>query len=110
MLAHDLEVQTAGDEAVVRLTDHSFTEENLPALGEQLSCLVDGQGRRRLRLDFGAVRYVPSLGLAKLVALHRKVRGAGGHLTLAGLDPAVYEVFRATNLHKVLDVRPQGAE
>jgi anti-anti-sigma regulatory factor len=43
--------------------------------------------------------------LGKLVGLHKRVRAAGGELTLLNVAGVVYEVFEVTRLHQFLDVR-----
>jgi hypothetical protein len=37
------------------------------------------------------------------------VRRRGGYLTVVNVPAAVYEIFRVTCLHQVLDVRPAQA-
>ncbi len=95
--------------AVVKLAAHSLNDTNLQDVGEQLFRLVEEQGRRDLHLDFADVQTVPSMGLGKLVALNKKVRGVGGHLALVNVPPPVYEVIQATRLDKLLDVRRKEA-
>ena len=104
-----LEVQTTGDVAVVKLATHSLNDTNLQDVGEQLFRLVEEQEQRNLHLDLSDVRFVPSMGLGKLVALNKKVRGAGGHLALVNVPAPVYEVIQATRLDKLLDVRRKEA-
>ena len=104
-----LEVQTTDDLAVVKLTSHSLNDTNVQDLGEQLFRLVEEQGQRNLHLDLSDVRFVPSMGLGKLVALNKKVRGVGGHLALVNVPASVYEAIQATRLDKLLDVRLKEA-
>ena len=47
--------------------------------------------------------------LSRLVALHKRVRAAGGELVLANVTDPVYEVICLTRLHEVLDVRRPDA-
>ena len=105
-MSHDLlTVETVDDVAVVKLTGKNLDDSNTQAVGEQLLRLVDEPGRRHLQLDLGNVEYVGSMGLAKLVALHKKVRAVGGQLTLINVDHFVYEVFQVTRLNTLLDIR-----
>ena len=104
-----LDVQTVDDVAVVKLTSQALDDTNLQAVGEQLFRLVDEEGRHKLHLDFANVRFVPSTGLGKLVALNKKVRGVGGHLALVNVPDPVYEAIRATRLDRLLDVRRKEA-
>jgi anti-anti-sigma factor len=74
------------------------------AVGDYLLALADRLGRGRLELDLGNVRYLCVTCLGKLIALDRRLRAAGGHLTLLDVTAAVYEVFEATHLTTVLDL------
>jgi anti-sigma B factor antagonist len=74
-----------------------------------LGRLVDGLSQPDLVVDLQDVRYLTSTALGKLVALHKRVKAAGGRLTLMGVGDHVYEVFRVTRLHEILDVRPRLA-
>jgi anti-anti-sigma regulatory factor len=42
------------------------------------------------------------------VALHKRLQGAGGRLTLAGVRPAVQDILRVTQLDQVLDLKAAG--
>jgi anti-anti-sigma factor len=104
-----LEVQTAEDRAVVKLSNESFSDTNIQAVGEQLFRLADKQGHQQLHLDLAEVQSFSGTGLGKLVALHRKVRRAGGRLTLVNVPAPVYEVIQVTRLDQLLDVRRKEA-
>ena len=109
-LPNDLfEVEMVDQVQVVKLNDTSLDESNLQAVGEQLLRLVDDSGQHTLHVDLGEVKYLASMGLAKFVALHKKVKGLGGHLTLCNVDGPVYEVFQVTQLTRLLDVRRKEA-
>jgi anti-anti-sigma factor len=104
-----IRLQAAGDAAVITLTPKSLEDPTAEAVGGLLLRLADQQGRRGLTVDLGELPYLTSMWLAQLVALHRKVRGRGGHLAVVNVPGPVYEVFEVTCLHTVLDVRPQDA-
>jgi anti-anti-sigma factor len=104
-----LQVEAIDGVTVVKFQEMSLVEPNVEAAGKELASLLDDGGGHRLCLDFSAVEYISSLGLAKVVALHKRLRAAGGHLTLRNLDPLVYEVFEITHLTKLLDVRRKEA-
>jgi anti-anti-sigma factor len=74
-------------------------------LGHELFRLVEGVARPRLRLDLARVRFLTSTVLGKLIALHKRVRSAGGELVLLNVAACVYEVFEVTRLHQFLEVR-----
>ena len=103
-------VEVVGDVTLIRLTTARFEDGNAEAIGQQLNDLVERLDRHKMHLDLGQVEFMSSLGLAKLIALHKKVRAVGGEFRVYNARPAVYQVFAATHLTKLLDVRPQEPE
>jgi anti-anti-sigma factor len=71
----------------------------------ELALLARFPCRGRLLLDFGGVELASAAVLGRLAALHRAVSDAGGELVLVNVGPSLFEVFRATGLARVLDVR-----
>jgi anti-sigma B factor antagonist len=59
---------------------------------------------REVRIDFRALDYVDSRELGALVTLNRKVKSAGGRLTLVNVRPFVSGVLEVTRLDTILDV------
>jgi anti-anti-sigma regulatory factor len=90
--------------AVVRLPAGALTEEAVEAAAR----LVEGAGRRDAVLDLGCVGRPTAGGLGRLVALHTRLRAAGGGLALCNVGPPVYEALAATRLTEVLAVGPPG--
>jgi anti-anti-sigma factor len=101
-----LQVKTFPDVTVATLTATSLDELNADLLGQELSDLAGRLGGRELHLDLGGVQVLTSIGLAKLVCLHKQVQAAGGRLSLLNVRPEIYEVFAATRLNGLLDVQP----
>jgi anti-anti-sigma factor len=104
-----IRLHAAGDAAVITLTRKSLEDPTAEAVGGLLLRLADMAGRRGLTVDLGELPYLTSMWLGKLIALHKKVRGRGGHLALVNVPGPVYEVFEVTRLNTVLDVRPKAA-
>jgi anti-sigma B factor antagonist len=104
-----LDVETGAQGPQVKLASDAFEEGNLQRVSEQLVRLAEDLTGQELHLDLDSVKYLGSMGLAKLVALHKKVRARDGRLVLVNVDPSVLEVFQITHLHKVLDLRPKEA-
>lgn len=65
--------------------------------------------RGEVVLDFAGVQFVGSEELGALVALNRKVRGAGGKLRLVNVGPPIAGVFAITRLDTILDVHRVGS-
>ena len=100
----------AEDVTLATVLTPDLNEANVEDLGEELFRLVEGVARPRLRLDLAQVRFLTSTVLGKLVALHKRVRAAGGELVLLNVTGYVYEVFELTRLHQFLDVRRPGPD
>ena len=104
-----LHVTAVRKTTIARVVTDDLGEDAVHAVGEQLSRLVEGLDPLDLVVDLEDVRFLTSTALGKLLALHKRLRAAGGRLRLTGVGDPVYEVFRVTRLHEVLDVRPRLA-
>jgi anti-anti-sigma factor len=51
------------------------------------------------------VEYLNSGFLDVLVRVHKKLKSRNSRLRLGNLDPQIYEVFHATKLDELLDIR-----
>jgi anti-anti-sigma factor len=100
-----LRVEAVGGETTVALREERWDHLGAEAAAGELFRLARELAGARLRLDLGGVTYLSSAGLGTLLALHRRVRAAGGRLALENVEPAVYEVFQVTRLTAVLNVR-----
>ena len=82
-----------------------LTEANAEEFWTRLDALTEGRVRPRLSVDLSGVALLSGNILTRLIALHGKVRGAEGQLTLVNPGPSVREVFRLTRLDTVLELR-----
>ena len=75
--------------------------------------LVQGQiekGRRRLVLDLGTLEKVDSSGIGEVVAAFRLTAGSSSEVVLANLPPKIREIFRRTELDRMIPVYDSVAE
>jgi anti-anti-sigma factor len=105
-----LHARQDGDVTLATVLATHLSEANAEGLGEELSRLVEGAARPRLRLDLARVRFLTSTVLGQLVGLHKRVRACGGELVLLNVAGVVYRVFEVTRLDQLLDVRRPGPE
>ena len=63
----------------------------------------------KLLLDFSAVNYIDSSGLATLIEYYQSVQGGGGKLALAALSPRVKNVFEIVRLEQIFALHPDVA-
>jgi len=75
-------------------------------IGLELDQLVRATRPSRLRLNLGNVTLLTAAMLGRFLELDRTLRIAGGKLEIRGVRLPIYEVFRATHLTRLLDVRP----
>lgn len=101
-----LEVTRSGDRTTARFAHlTSLNEYHADQIGKQLLALADGPGTKFVTLDLANVEYVTSTILGHLVALNKRLQGAGGRLTLENVQPAVRDILKVTSLDQVLDLR-----
>jgi anti-sigma B factor antagonist len=90
---------------VVKFIDPILDEQNSWIIRQQVAELATEPGREKLLLDFGNVKFLSSAALSALLSLHRKVQPGGGRISLCGLAEGIAEVFRATHVDQVFDIR-----
>ncbi len=100
-----LQVETLGEDAVVRLACRALDWETSRVVGGELAGLVRRPGRHNLRLDLGSVQFLTAAGLSLLVATQKELRARGGRLVLDNVGLLADEVFRAVRLDRLLDIR-----
>jgi anti-anti-sigma factor len=96
---------------VIRFTDSEITDgEAAQAIGVRMSRLADSLSHHRFVVDFGSVSRMSSAMLGKLIAFHKKVKQAGGQVTLCSLAPDLYLKFQNTRLHTIFRICPNEQE
>jgi anti-sigma B factor antagonist len=98
----DLMVQTYKDVTVVNFQNAGVLDStSIDALGRDLLHLVEKQDKRKLILDFSAVKFMSSQALGMLLQLKRSLDTVKGKVLIAGIRPELHKVFKLTNLHKL---------
>jgi anti-anti-sigma factor len=107
-----LRVHNTAGATVIAFVDRELDHVAATAAGEELFNLLAAQPSPQLRLDLGDVECLTSTALDQLVGLNKRVRAAGGEMTLENLQPFVYElleVTRLTTLFRIRDKEDNGA-
>lgn len=60
----------------------------------------------RVVLDASPIGFFDSAGMGTLLSLKKKARGNGGDLFLAGLRPAIHEIFQMIGFDTVFKIFP----
>ncbi len=98
-----IDIEEVGSVTVARFLDKKILDEaNIDKIGQELFGLVDQDGRKQIVLDFSLVEYLSSAALGKLITMHKKVSAAGGKCALCNIQKDILDVFKITQLHKVL--------
>ena len=78
-----------------------------PVLQHVLADVIDDQGNLAVRLELGEMAFIDSTGLSVLVGALRRLRGKGGHLSLANVRRETLRVFEMVGFTTVFDIAPQ---
>ena len=90
----------------VEFLDRNILDEaNIQKIGEELASLIESAEEPKLLISFANVDHLSSAALGALITVNNKVRGKGGQLRLADIDPQIYEVFVITRLNQLFDIR-----
>ena len=101
----DGEILTIGF-AQARISDEIVTEH----LHRELIELVLACQEPKILLDFQGVRFLASAALGVVIRLQKRCRETGRGLKLCRLSAEVRQVFKVTNLEKILDIHESPEE
>jgi len=79
---------------------------NAAKLSQALAPYVDGGATAPVVLDFSGVEYISSMGLRVLMVASKSLRARNATLAIAGLQPAVEEIFGIARFPLVVSVFP----
>ncbi|MDT8899868.1 STAS domain-containing protein [Anaeroselena agilis] len=74
-----------------------------PEFEKSCATLIE-QGHQRFVIDFSGLEYISSAGLRSILAIAKKLKGAGGSLSLCSLTGLVKEVFDLSGFDNFLPV------
>ncbi|MCY3020877.1 MAG: STAS domain-containing protein [Planctomycetota bacterium] len=95
-----------GDVAIVTILESRILDEtNVNEIGQALMDLVTKQYMIKMVIDLGEVRYLSSAVLRQLIALYKKIKAEKGDLKLCRVNPEVREVFKITQLDKMIEIK-----
>ena len=98
------------DILTIRVLDERLIDpEQLKRLFDDLYALLGKSDEQQVVLDFGAVKFMASAMLGKLVALKKKCDEYKVKLKLCSVAPDILQVFKITKLNKVFDIQTDEA-
>jgi anti-sigma B factor antagonist len=80
-----------------------------PAAEGELNALLDG-GASKVLINFEQLTYISSSGLRLLLALAKRMKGAGGDLKVCSLNEMATEVFEVSGFSSILNVFASEAD
>lgn len=100
--ASALKLEDVANVTVVGFRDASILDAlTIQRIGKELYDIVEAQGKKRVVLDFGDVRFLSSQALGVLLTLRKKADKAGASVCLARIRPELARVFKITNLDQL---------
>ena len=95
-------------DVVVATPSGAIDHPNAMKLQQSLAPFVDDEtaGSAPLVLDFSGVEYISSMGLRVLMMASKAMRARNVAMGIAGLQPAVAEIFDIARFRLVVDVFP----
>jgi anti-sigma B factor antagonist len=88
----------------------NVTQRELGPMQEPLIDLLGPAGYSRLvRLDMSGTNFMDSSGVGWLLTCHKRMKQAGGKLTLLAPHPVVANVLKVLKLEKVFEIEPATA-
>lgn len=100
------------DVVVVTFNQAQILDEGtIRQIGAEFSDLTtQASGERKLLLNFGGVSFMSSAMLGQIMKLSKQAKADKVELKLSDIVPNIMEVFRITNLTKVLSIYKTEAE
>lgn len=100
-------VQGIGDVTIVNFIDASILDmAHIQKIADELYSLVDEKDKRKMVLDFSAVKFLSSQMLGVLLTLQKKIKALKGKVVFCALKPELKKVFQITGLDKLFEFYP----
>ena len=102
---HRLTVKKVGDVTVARFRDWRIEEANVKEVERELFRLVETDGCDKLLLNFGAVDFLSSAGLGRLLALEKKAKEHECTVKISDVRQPIQQIFLITKLNRLFEIR-----
>jgi anti-anti-sigma factor len=91
------------NDVLICKTDGEININTSPELRKFFEAIVSNNNKKVL-MDFSAVTYVDSSGLATLIEMLQRLKKVGGRLRICNMDQKVKSVFEVTKLYKFFEI------
>jgi len=96
-------VQEKANGVVIFILEGEININTSPELRKAADTLIKSNEKKVL-MDFSAVTYIDSSGLATLIEILQRLKRNGGILRLSNLSEKVKNVFEVTKLYKLFEI------
>ncbi len=104
-MSNRLAIETEDGVPVARILDRQISDDRIVReVADQIAAAMAPTGPIALIVDFSGVSHVSSAFIGRLVMLQRRADLSGGILRLCEMTPTVRDVFRVTNLDRVVQI------
>jgi len=100
----ELKIEDLGKVVVIRIITTRIKYDDSDDFGEQLKEIDAAHSGRNILLNMEDVEYLTSDALGKLTRFQRAVEESGGVFKLVIWSKTVREIFKTTNLDRILDI------
>lgn len=63
---------------------------------------IIANAEKNIRIDLKELSYIASAGIRQILSIRKAVAASGSELIIDNIQPAVFKVFKVTNLDKIL--------
>lgn len=106
-MAKQLITTVQNDIAVVSFKESRILDErNVQAVASELNKLIDDEYRIKMILNLENVQYLSSAVIGRIAALYKRIKGENGELKICHVRQEILDIFKVTNLDKVIDIQP----
>ncbi|MDD3374408.1 MAG: STAS domain-containing protein [Candidatus Omnitrophica bacterium] len=98
----EINIQKNNDVALCTITGE-IDINNSPDLRKAFDQLIS-TNEKKVVVDFSAVPYIDSSGLATLIEMFQRLKRIDGHLKISQLDQKVKNIFEITKLNKLFEI------
>jgi len=91
------------NDSVVCFLEGEININNSPELRKSFDGIIS-RGEKKVIIDFSAVSYIDSSGLATLIEMFQRLKKIGGKLRFSNMEQKIKNVFEITKLHKLFEI------
>ena len=103
-----ISIELQGKFAVVTINLASLDAANADKFKERMRLL--GLSRNRVVLDLRDVDFIDSTGVGALISTLKRIREAGGEMSLCASGPRVRGLLQMVRMHRIVDIFNEPAE